>query len=294
MPTKRCCCKANPCGFHCIANGSSPCAIESAQFYDLVALNPISPDDYCCFSFFFGGLETPGLFNEGPEGNCTWTVTDPGEHPDCDATLVISAGPEATLTMTVGAYTMVWKSVAGFNPLCTSLLTYRPELSTPPDDCGWPDQICLQPSEGCCPDYAYPDTLDVIFHTEDDGECLCVEDGGGGTLTRVSAYTDPPPPYRSMAESFVRYTGTVTLGSCGHSLAITMECYHDIELNHYRMRMLLGDTGDDDCPSPGNEDVLGENASSCDPFIFSFTFPGAGCCPDGLVPTFSITVFDPS
>lgn len=290
----KCCCgSTSPCESYCIASGSSPCAIVSPLFYDLAAPDVTGSDDWCCPSFFLGGLGTPALINEGPESSCTWVVTEPSEHTDCDATLVISAGPEATLTMTFGAYTMVWKSVAGFDPLCTSLLTYRSELSTPPEECGWPDQICLVPSDGCCPDYAFPDTLEVIFASVGDDDCACVEDSGG-TLTRVSAYTAPSAPYSYYSDALVRYIGTVTLGSCGHSLAITMECYEDTVLNRFAMRLLLGDTGDDDCPSPGNEETVGgKDPASCDPFIFEFTFPGAGCCPDGLAPTFNIIVFDP-
>ncbi len=148
------CCDTNPCGFHCIQNGASPCSTRSARFYSVqFTTDREGTGSDCCNNLW--GDEGFWYYKNIEGSGCTWTLQSEPGPGDCDSTLVIS-GSSATVTVTLGAYTLVWTSAPGYDPLCIWPFYYDAEASTPPDDCSWPTQLCVNPYEVCCPDHQFP------------------------------------------------------------------------------------------------------------------------------------------
>lgn len=307
MATRRCCCGSSLCAEYCLANGGSPCDTLSARRY-LVSLvlygTPVIDEGTCC-NKLFPTDDLSGdfvLVNDGLDPSCEWLTED---IEGCVASLVISAGPEAVLTITFGSNTLVYTpaSPSTYDPLCTAVFKFNAELSDPPDDCDWPDKLCVKPTERCCPDYAFPDTLEVSFTRALLGGCGCSTDvPAERTLTRVPASpASPPAPYLSFPELMgygvhARWVGTVDVGSCGKKLQLCMECT-PYGASPGSVRMFLTVTGDDDTAICDADNGNGADASgSCDPFIFTFTLESAGSCCDGeaFANKLIINIFDPA
>ena len=303
----KCCCNApGRCEYYCIENGAAPCATDSARYYEVVF--PLYGDQYeegiCCDKLFtpddLGG--NFHLVNDGLDESCTWVTED---HEGCVGTLEISAGPNAVLTITTGSNTIVYTPISSptYNPLCTAVFEYRADLSDPPEDCTWPSHLCVRPNERCCPDYEFPDTLEVSFTKALLGGCTCSADAGTAkTLTRVDASpASPPSPYLSVPELmgsgvYARWVGTVDIGSCGKQVQLCMECT-PYGATPGSVRMYLTVTGDADpsicSPNHGNG---ADASSSCDPFIFTFELDDAVDCCDGeaFADKLIINIFDPA
>ncbi|MCC7334459.1 MAG: hypothetical protein IT422_05165 [Pirellulaceae bacterium] len=306
MPTKRCCCGPGLCEKYCIENSGAPCStVDAARYYEVVF--PLYGDTYsedtCCDKLFtpddLGGNFY--LVNDGLDESCTW-VTE--EHGGCVGTLEISAGPDAVLTITKGSNALVYTPVTSitYNPLCTAVFEYRADLSDPPEGCEWPSKVCVRPNEYCCPDYAYPDTLEAYFTKAVLGGCTCSTGvGPAKTLTRVPASpASPPAPYLSFPElmgygAYARWVGTVDVGSCGKKLQLCMECT-PYGASPGSTRMFLTITGDSDPICDGDNVGAEEATDSCDPFIFTFVIESASSCCDGeaFATELILHIFDPS
>jgi hypothetical protein len=292
---KGCC--ITHCVEDCILAGGANCDVESARYYSFSVPGTSTfhgTGDACCESVVPGptpGTPTdclPAVENTFEAGDCTWLSED---CDDCDilSTLTISAGPTAVLTITIGAYTLVWKSMAGYDPLCNSPFRYSAADSTPPDDCSWPDIFCVSPHEGCCPNYVYPDELEASFviTAGAPGLCDCAADTPTRkTLTRVSVATPPVSPYAYSSSATVRWIGTIDVGSCGTEVIMTLECIYTGGI--YKMQVSFASS---DCWPEGA--FAEEGVADCDPFIFTFVMSSVtGCCPAAVEMT--LTIFDPA
>lgn len=287
--TKGCC---NPCGILCIANGSSPCSTESARVYSVQFTTDRAGTGIDCCNTLWG--DEGFWYMENVEGSgCTWTLIYPAGPGDCDSVLTIS-GSSATLTVTMGAYTLVWTSAPGYKPLCIWPFNYRPDLSSPPDDCSWPTKLCVNPIESCCPDYKYPDTLEAMFEAVLFG-CPCSEDDPTNkTLTRVTANAAPSAPYLYTVGAHARWVGVIDVGSCGHSLYVTLECVSDPGLGT-RMKVQFAAVDGEPCVPDTSWTTKDDYDVSCDPFILTFELDGADdCCDVPFSHLLKIIFFDPS
>lgn len=289
------CCKDNPCGIHCIANGSSPCSTESARVYSVQFTTDRAGTGIDCCNNLWGDEGFWYMENVVGSG-CTWTLIYPAGPGDCDSVLTIS-GSSATLTVTFGAYTLVWTSDSLYDPLCISPFYYRPDLSSPPDDCSWPTKLCVNPIESCCPDYKYPDTLEVSLYN---AGCPCSYDPpANSTLTRVTVFTPPASPFKYTVEATVRWIGMIDIGSCGQQLAVTVECttYDDGSGGSgARFYIQFGDISA--FCTPLSDYAEESPVDTCDPFIFHFSgiLSNVALCCDGVdVGTaLNLIVFDPA
>lgn len=278
MAPRRCCCGG--CPEFCMPNGGSLCAIESTRRYVAQAqegtayLGTGDPDDICCSALFEwmhgsgGEWENAsfGLVNNDDNTDCLWLT---GEIDGCgEAELEITSGPDATLTVTLGADTLVWTADSGYDPLCISSFTYSPDDSDPPDDCSWPEKFCVVPSESCCPDYGYPDTLyATVTVTRPGGACSAWTSGTAVIeLTRV---VPNDPGYYASAHTAVRWEGSGELWPSGSVLDIVLSCVKDGS-DPYRLYMDFPISG---CaPDSQYADETGSGGfSSCNPFIFNWT-----------------------
>lgn len=303
MPTRRCCCGSAACPHFCMPNGGSLCPTESTRSYvaqpqdGTTYLGTGDPVDICCSELFDwihgeGGEwenRSFGLENDDDNTDCIWLTP---EFEDCDGgtglgTLVIASDTEATLTITIGSATLVWTADPGYDPLCISSFTYDADLSDPPDDCSWPEKFCVIPSESCCPDYGYPDTLyATVVVTRALGACA---DWTSGTkvieLTRV---TPTDPDYYPGSVTAAVWVGSDELWPGGSVLAIEMACVrHPGEA--FVMDMQFPLTG---CAPDGQyaDETPITGFGSCNPFIFTFTDVQNidSCCTGGF--EFDITV----
>ncbi len=296
------CCEASLCTEYCINDGGANCSVESARFYGFSSTGTTfhGTGPSCCDGILPGPV-VGGVVdcialvkNTFESGDCVWLMD---ECDDCDvmATLVISAGPSAVLTITLGAYTFVYKSTSSYDPLCRSEFRYFAAGSTVPDDCSWPDRYCVTPFEGCCQDNPWPDELEVITHVDGFGDCSCGDDPpASNTLTRVTLLTPPPSPYiyTAISTTSVRYIGIIDIGSCGHFLYVTLECVNDLGVNKLKLSFADDDTSGNCYPATM---FAAEGTTSCDPFIFHFTdddMESFNCCPGSFA--LSFTVFDPA
>lgn len=300
--TKGCCDK---CPDYCTDQASSDCSEPSTAEYHITQ-HPGSTfhgtGDSCCDGVINGPTAgTPGdclpfVYNTIATGGCQWLSND---CDDCDISieLTIGAGPTATLTYTINGYTLVFKPLSGYDPLCVSPFQYSAADSDPPTTCSWMDKVCVVPVPNpCCPDHAYPPTLEVSTHVDGIGDCSCGDDvPARRTLTRVPVTTPPASPYRyhdpSLFNVAARWIGIIDIGSCGHFLYVTMECV----FNAGRYRMILLYEDDD---ALGNcfpsDEYATEETASCDPFIFHFVGSSDDahfCCPGSF--QLDMTVFEP-
>lgn len=297
------CCSA--CPSYCTDQAASDCSEPSTASYQITQYPGSTfwgTGDSCCDGVINGptagdpGDCLPYVYQTIDTGDCEW-VSNSCEDCDVLITLVIGAGPTATLTYTINGYTLVFLPLAGYDPLCVSPFQYSEADSDPPPDCSWMDKVCVVPVVSpCCPDHAYPDTLEVSTHVLGFGDCSCGDDTPtNNTLTRVPVYTPPASPYRytdpSSTSVAARWIGIVDIGSCGHFLYVTMECIFDAG----RYRMYLSYSDDDELGNCWPDDQFAdEETSSCTPFIFHFTDDGMtafNCCPGSF--SLQFTIFEP-
>lgn len=286
------CCNTNPCGFHCIQNGASPCSTRSARFYSIqFTTDREGTGSDCCNNLW--GDEGFWYYKNIEGSGCTWTLQSEPGPGDCDSTIVIS-GSSATVTVTLGAYTLVWTSADGYDPLCIWPFYYDAEASTPPPDCSWPTQLCVNPYEVCCPDYQFPDTLEAMFEAVLFG-CPCSEDAPANkTLTRVPTDVAPSSPYLYTAGAHARWVGVIDVGSCGHSLYVTMECVSDPGLGT-RMKVSFAYVDGEPCLPDTSWTTEDDYDASCNPFIFTFELDDANnCCDVPFSHLLKLIIFDPS
>ena len=265
------CCET--CPYFCMENGGSLCPIESTRIYlaEPQAVQ-LGTGSLCCITL----LE---LVNEDDNTDCIWLSVE----LDCTeggglATLEITSTTEATITITFGAYTLVWVADPGYNPLCTSSFTYDAELSTPPEDCSWPEQFCVIPSEICCPDVGYPDTLyATVTVTRFPGACAAWT--SGVAVIELTRIVPNDPDYYPGGTTAVRWEGSDELWPGGSVLDIVLTCVFT-DVRGYRMFMDFPVSG---C-APDSQDADETDITSCDPFIFTFTDVQNidSCCTGGI------------
>ena len=262
-------------------NGGSLCSVESTRRYcahshpNTAWLGNGDPNDVCCSELFTyihceGGEwenKSFGMVNNDDNTDCLWLS---GEIDSCgSAELEIISATEAVLTITMGGAVLVWNADSGYNPLCISGFTYSSIDSTnEPTDCSWPEQFCIVPSESCCPNYGYPDTLyATITPNPAPGACPDWEYPAVIELTRFTP--NDPSYYGGGTLTAVRWEGSGEVYPGGSTIDIVLSCVAS-NPNPYRMFMDFPVTG---C-APDSEyadETTTLGFSSCDPFVFTFT-----------------------
>lgn len=290
-----CGCATNPCPHFCMPNGGSLCPIESTRRYvaqpleGTIWLGTGDEMDVCCPALFTwlhgsGGEwenRSQGMENNDDNTDCIW-LTPAFADFECDdgdgaAQLEITSGPEAILTVTIGSYTLVWLSDPGYDPLCISSFTYSEEDSNPPEDCAWPERFCVIPSESCCPDYGYPDTLYATVTIIRPGGA-CPDWITGEKVIELTRVTPHDPNYYPGSPIAVLWTGADELWPGGEVLAIELSCIRPGG-GAYRMDMQFPLSGCAPDSQYANETPSG-GFSSCVPFIFHFEdiASASNCC----------------
>jgi len=201
--------------------------------------------------------------------------------------LVIEGPSSATLTIDFGAGdVLVYKSIAGYDPLCRSLFTYRAADSTPPDDCQWYDRLCVVGVNTCCPDMGYPQRLYVNWE-DPEGFCPCSLDDSGTYFLTLS-YVNP---LFELATGGVRARWTLAaLPFCGEGLKnMWVECRFIVPTGYEFFTGWESNTpGDPDGCGANEEEPVGitdrDPDTSCLPFVLTTLtaghLGGARCCPD--------------
>jgi len=270
-------------------NGGSLCSVESTRRYvaqPQVGTAYLGTGDPCCPELFewlhgAGGEwenRSFGMVNNDDNTDCIWLTPE----FECDdgtsiATLVITSSTEATLTVTLGSYTLVWTADTGYDPLCISSFTYDADESDPPEDCSWPEKFCVIPSESCCADYGYPTTLyATVTVTRFPGGCAAWT--SGVAVIELTRITPNDPGYYPGGITAVRWEGGDELWSGGSVLDIVLTCVSSGG-SPYRMFMDFPISG---C-APDSQDA-DEDVSTCDPFVFHWTDIQnvSACCTGGI------------
>lgn len=295
MPPRLCCCDENQCpDGYCIPAGSAQgCAVESAIQYIAISSGALlgtgDPDDVCIEEILadIEQFDNNPLTQPGATG-CCWEAT---YLTLFTAELCIADEDTATLTITIHGtpdYTLVWKSTTGYDPLCTSPFLYSADDSDPPEECAWPERLCVYPLITCCPDIAagdWPQTLYVDIEIDDPGDPAC--ECGDGAMANDELTWDP---------STASWKGVVDFGSCETVLDIEIRCNEvpsgpDVPPGTYEFVVTLKlhpiFSGSPGCTLDSLEPGDIDPTTSCTPFMFSVLSEEIGfCCPGAADTTF--------